>query len=77
MLPRTKALWFNIQAEGQGSPRQAIMYRQYPFSERKLRKAKVKVKETDPTCSLIWLFPVTIGNHINILLLCSYNICFT
>ena len=44
-----------IQAEGQGSPTQAIMYRQYPFSEQKQRKAKVKVKETDPTCSQICL----------------------
>ena len=35
------------------------MYRQYPFSEQKQRKAKVKVRETDPTCSQIWLFPVT------------------
>ena len=32
-----------------GSLRQAIMYRQYPFSEQKQREAKVKVKETDPT----------------------------
>ena len=37
----------------------AIMYRQYPFSEQKQWEAKVKVKETDPTCSQIWLFPVT------------------
>ena len=36
------------------------MYRQYPFGEQKQREAKVKVKETDPTCSQIWLFPVTI-----------------
>ena len=36
------------------------MYRQYPFSEQKQRKAKVKVKETDPTCSQIWLLPVAI-----------------
>ena len=36
------------------------MYRQYPFSEQKQWKAKVKVKETDPTYSPIWLFPVTI-----------------
>ena len=35
------------------------MYRQYPFSEQKQWKAKVKVKETDPTCGQIWLFPVT------------------
>ena len=32
-----KALQFNIQAEGQGSPRQAIMYaysyRQHPFND--------------------------------------------
>ena len=59
MCPWTNALWFNIQAEGQGSPRQAFMYRQYPFSEQKQQKATVKVKETDPTCSRIWLFPVT------------------
>ena len=37
------------------------MYRQYPFSEQKQQKAKVKVKETDPTCSQIWLFPVTLS----------------
>ena len=36
------------------------MYRQYPFSEPKQRKAKVKAKETDPTRSQIWLFPVTL-----------------
>ena len=36
-----------------------LVYRQYPFSEQKQREAKVKVKETDPTCSQIWLFPVT------------------
>ena len=35
------------------------MYRQYPFSEQKQWGAKVKVKETDPTCSQIWLFLVT------------------
>ena len=32
---QTKAFWFNIQVEGQGSPRQAIMYKQYLFSEQK------------------------------------------
>ena len=37
------------------------MYRQYPLSEQKQWEAKVKVKEADPTCSQIWLFPVTIG----------------
>ena len=58
MFPWTKAFWFNIQEEGQGSPRQAITYRQYPFSEQKQREAKVK--EIDPTCSQIWLFPVII-----------------
>ena len=36
------------------------MYTQYPFSEQKQQKAKVKVKETDPTCSQIWLIPVTL-----------------
>ena len=61
MFPWTKALWFNIQAERQGSPRQAIMYRQYPFSEQKQQKAKVKVKETDLTYSQIWLFSVTVS----------------
>ena len=60
MFRWTKALWFNIQAEGQGSQRQAIKYREYPFSEQKQQKAKVKVKETDPTCSQIWLLPVPI-----------------
>ena len=37
------------------------MYRQYLFSEQKQREAKVKVKETDPTCRQIWLFPATEG----------------
>ena len=53
MFPWTKALLFNIQAEGHGSPRQAIMCREYPFSEQKQQEAKVKIKETDPTWSLI------------------------
>ena len=35
------------------------MYRLYPFSKKKQWKAKDKVKETDPTCSQIWLFPGT------------------
>ena len=35
------------------------MYRQYPFSEQKQWEAKGKVKETDPTCRQILLFPVT------------------
>ena len=35
------------------------MYRQYPFSAQKQRNAEVKVKQTDPTCSPVWLFPVT------------------
>ena len=39
------------------------MHRQYPFSEQKQRKAKLQVKETDLTCSLIWLFPVTLVKH--------------
>ena len=34
-MPLTEALRFNIQTEGQVSPRQAIMYRQHPFSEQK------------------------------------------
>ena len=38
MSPSTKAHWFNIQAEGQGSPSQAIMYRQYPFVNKSNRK---------------------------------------
>ena len=36
------------------------MYRQYPFSEQKQQEAKVKVKETDPTCSQILLSPVVL-----------------
>ena len=52
-----KALWFNIQAEGQGSLRPAIMYRQNPFSEQKQQEAKVK--ETDSAFSQILFFPVT------------------
>ena len=39
MFPWTKALGFNIQAEGQGSPRQAIVYRHYPFSEQKQQES--------------------------------------
>ena len=35
-------LWFNIQAEGQGSPVQAVMYGHHPFSEQKPREEKVK-----------------------------------
>ena len=42
------------------------MYRQYPFSEQKQREAKVKVKETDPTWSQIWLFPVTFASSLSI-----------
>ena len=49
ILPWTKALQFNIQAEGQGSLMQTIMCGQYPFSEQKQPEAKVKVKETNPT----------------------------
>ena len=60
MFPGTKALWFNIQAEGQGSQRQAIMYRQYPLSEQKQLEEKVKVKETDPPWGQILFFPVTL-----------------
>lgn len=45
MFPWTKALRFSIQAEGQGSQRQAIMYRQYPFSEQMQWEAKIKVKK--------------------------------
>ena len=41
------------------------MYRQYPFSEQKQQEAKVKVKETDPTCSQIWLFPVTLSHALS------------
>ena len=33
------------------------MYRQYPFSEQKQQKAKVIVKETEPTCSQELAFP--------------------
>ena len=41
------------------------MYGQYSFSEQKQQPdAKVKVKETDPTCSQIWLFLVTIVNYL-------------
>ena len=51
----TKTLWFNIQSEGQGSLRPAVMYKQYPFNEQKQWEAKVR--ETDLTWSP--LFPVT------------------
>ena len=52
---QTKPLWFNIQAEGQGSLRQTIVYKQYAFSEQKQPEAKVKVKETT-NWSQNWLF---------------------
>ena len=58
-FPWTKAFWFNIQSEGKGSPKQGIPYRQYPSSEQKQWKAKVKVKGTDPTWSQILFFPET------------------
>ena len=43
-------------------PRGRPFYRQYPCSEQKQWEAKVKVKETGPTCNPIWLFPVTLPN---------------
>ena len=43
----------------QGSLRQTIMYRQYPFSKQKKWETKVKAKETDSTWSQILFFPVT------------------
>ena len=49
------------------------MYRQYPFSEQKQRKAKVKVKETDPPCSQIWFFPVTRSERVSDSLQVTYN----
>ena len=58
----TKAFWFNIQAEGQGSLRQPVICRQYPFSilkQQKQQEAKIKVKETEPRWSRNWLFLVT------------------
>ena len=42
------------------------MYRQHPFSEQKQQKAKVNVKETDPTCSQIWLFPAILTYTLNV-----------
>ena len=56
----TKALWFNIQAEGQSSPKQAVMDKQLPFSKQKQAKAMFNVKETDLTWSQNWLFPATL-----------------
>ena len=35
------------------------MFGQNPFSAQKQGEAKVKVKETDPTCGQILFFPVT------------------
>ena len=35
MGSQTKAFWFNLQAEGQGSLRKAVMYGQYTFREQK------------------------------------------
>ena len=63
MFPWTKVLWFSIQAEGQSTQRQAILYRQYPFSEQKQGEAKIKVKETDPTWSQILLLTYSIVIH--------------
>ena len=37
------------------------MYRQYSFIEKKQQEAKVKVKETDPTCHILFSF-VTKGH---------------
>ena len=31
IFPWIKAPWFNIQVEGRGSPKQAILFKQYPF----------------------------------------------
>ena len=53
----TKAFWYNIQVEKQGSLRQAFMYGQYSFSKQKQGEAKVQVKETDSTWGQF--FPVT------------------
>lgn len=32
---QTNVLWFNIQTEGQGSPRQTLVYKEYPLREQK------------------------------------------
>lgn len=50
-----------MQAGGQCSPRQAVVYRQYPFSERKQPEATVEVKEIDPTWS--HFFPVAYASY--------------
>ena len=56
-----KGSYFHIQAEGQVSLKQAIMYKHYPYSEQKQPEAKVKVKETDPTWNQF--FPITFPHH--------------
>ena len=59
---RTKAFCFNILAEGQGVPRQVIMYGQYPFSEQKHQKATGSSKrnrsnmESVLPCNNCWLW---------------------
>ena len=60
MFPETKVLWFNIQTEGHGSLRQAIMYTQYSFTEQKQKEAKVKGRETSQQGVRFLFFPVTI-----------------
>ena len=50
-----KGSYFHIQAEGQVSLKQAIMYKHYPYSEQKQPEAKVKIKETT-NWSRNWLF---------------------
>ena len=54
----TKAFWFNIQAERQGSVKQPILYGQLLFGEQKQEEGKVRVKETGLTWSQF--FPVTL-----------------
>ena len=37
---QTKVLWFTIQTEGQGSPRQTLVDKEYPLSEQKQLRSK-------------------------------------
>ena len=56
---KQRHFWFNIQTEGQGSLRQAIMYTQHPFTKQKQQEAKVKVRETSQQGVRFLFFPVT------------------
>ena len=63
-----KGSYFHIQAEGQVSLKQAIVYKHYPYSEQKQPEAKVKVKETDQHgiifCSSLLQVGLIVNNYM-------------